>query len=187
MSIFFTSDTHFGHNRGFMYEPRGFHSIEEHDKEIIRKWNEVVSPEDTVYLLGDLMLNDNEHGMECLKRLNGNIKIIWGNHDTDTRKALYETLPNVEILGYATVVKIDKYHFYLCHYPTYTSNLENGAPLSQHMINLYGHTHQHGSNFYHDIPFMYHIGLDSHNNYPVSFEQVIIDIKNEVNTCYAML
>ena len=186
MSVFFTSDTHFGHDRGFLWGPRGFNSINEHDEEVIRRWNEVVSPDDTVYLLGDVMLNDNEHGIECLKRLNGNIKLIFGNHDTDTRKALYATLPNVEILGYATMIKIDKFHFYISHYPSYTSNLENGAPLSQHVINLYGHTHQK-DNFYQNIPFMYHVGPDSHNCYPVSFEQIIIDIKNEVNACYAML
>ena len=29
--IFVTSDTHFGHDRGFLYEPRGFENIQEHD------------------------------------------------------------------------------------------------------------------------------------------------------------
>ena len=79
MSVFFTSDTHFGHDRGFLWAPRGFESSQEHDEEVIRRWNEVVGPEDTVYLLGDLMLNDNEHGIECLKRLNGHINILYGN------------------------------------------------------------------------------------------------------------
>ena len=41
--------------------------------------------------------------------------------------------------------------------------------------------------FYQDIPFMYHVGPDSHNCYPVCFEQIIVDIKNKVNECYAML
>ena len=54
------------------------------------------------------------------------------------------------------------------------------------MIGLYGHTHQK-SNFYQDIPFMYHVGLDSHDCYPVSFEQIIIDIRNKIGECYAML
>ena len=182
MSVFFTSDTHFGHNREFLYAPRGFESIQEHDEEIIQRWNEVVGQEDTVYVLGDLMLNDNEHGMECLRRLNGHINILYGNHDTDIRKNLYATLPNATILDYATVIKINKYQFYLSHYPSYTSNLENDAPLSQHLINLYGHTHQK-TNFFQDIPFMYHVGLDSHDCYPVCFEQIIIDIKNKISEC----
>ena len=186
MSVFFTSDTHFGHDRGFLYEPRGFSSIQEHDEEVIRRWNEVVTSEDTVYVLGDLMLNDNAHGIECLKRLNGQIHICYGNHDTDTRKRLYDELSNVVIHRYSDMIKIDKFTFYLSHYPSYTSNLENGAPLSQHVINLYGHTHQK-TKFYQNIPFMYHVGLDAHNCYPVSFEEIIADIRNEVNTCYSML
>ena len=79
-----------------------------------------------------------------------------------------------------------KYHFYMSHYPTMTSNLDNDAPLSQHIINLFGHTHQK-NNFYNDIPFMYHVGLDSHNCYPVSAEQVLEDIRAKVQECKDML
>ena len=78
--IWFTSDTHFGHQKEFLWAPRGFNSIEEHDEMIIHNWNEVVGPNDDVYHLGDVMLNDNEHGLECLKRLNGKIHITIGNH-----------------------------------------------------------------------------------------------------------
>ena len=87
---------------------------------------------------------------------------------------------------YATVIKYGKYSFYLSHYPTLTSNLENSASLSQHVINLFGHTHQMG-NFYNDIPFMYHVGMDSHNCTPVNIDQVIEDIKKEVQVCYKQL
>ena len=34
-NIYITSDLHFGHQQSFLYEPRGFNSIEEHDKVII--------------------------------------------------------------------------------------------------------------------------------------------------------
>lgn len=185
MAIFFTSDLHFSHDRGFLYEPRGFNSIEEMNETVINNWNSVVSNEDTVYILGDLILNDNEKGIECLNRLNGIKKFVIGNHDTDTRVQLYQD-NGLECLGYATVIKYEKYHFYLSHYPTYSSNLEKDDRLTQHMINLYGHTHQK-TNFYQDIPFMYHCGLDSHNNYPVSIDQIIEDIKNKINECKEML
>ena len=39
------------------------------------------------------MLGDNAEGMNILKQLNGIIHIILGNHDTDSRIALYQTLP----------------------------------------------------------------------------------------------
>ena len=34
--IYLTSDTHFCHNKDFLYEPRGFQSIEEHDEAIVK-------------------------------------------------------------------------------------------------------------------------------------------------------
>lgn len=181
--IFFTSDLHFGHDRGFLYEPRGFSSIKEHDEIVITRWNEVVSPEDDVYILGDLMLNDNDHGVECIKRLNGKLHIIYGNHDSDTRKGFYDELGIVH--EWADVIKYKKYHFYISHYPTFTGNLE-AESLHQHAINLYGHTHQK-SNFYQDIPFMYHVGLDSHDNRPVLIDDILEEIKKKVYECKEML
>ena len=102
--IFLTSDLHFGHDRGFLYEPRGFDNIGDHDETVIQNWNSVVSEDDDVYILGDLMLNDNAHGIECIKRLNGHLHIIYGNHDTDARKKIYDEL-DAEIIGWATMLK----------------------------------------------------------------------------------
>ena len=185
--IWLTSDTHFCHDREFVYGPRGFTNIEDMCEAIVERWNSVVKPEDIVYHLGDIMLNDNVKGMEFLKRLNGQIYIMRGNHDTNTRVNLYTEAPNVFDCGdYARVIKYGKYHFYLSHYPTMTSNLENNAHISEHIINLYGHTHQM-DNFYQDIPFMYHVGMDSHDCYPVDLDTVIEDIKTKVNECKAQL
>ena len=40
--IWFTSDLHFGHDREFLWGPRGFENIQEHDAVIFEKWNSVV-------------------------------------------------------------------------------------------------------------------------------------------------
>ena len=186
-NIFFTSDTHFCHDRGFVYEPRGFKNIDEMNAAIVERWNSVVKPEDTVYHLGDAMLNDNTLGSELIEKLNGHIIMIRGNHDTNNRLLIYEGLKNVDDCGkWADLVKCGKYTFYLSHFPTNTSNLEKDAHLSQHIINLYGHTHQK-TNFYNDIPYMYHVGVDSHNCYPVSVDQIIEDIKEKIAECQSML
>ena len=74
--IYVTSDLHFSHNKEFLYKPRGFNSIEEHDEQIIKNWNEIITDEDEVYILGDLMLNDNEGGIRKLQQLKGKIHII---------------------------------------------------------------------------------------------------------------
>ena len=67
--------------------------------------------------------------------------------------------------------------FYLSHYPTITDNFDD--TVRSHIINLFGHTHQL-TNFFNDNPYMYHVGLDSHNMYPVSIEQIIKDIEKKV-------
>lgn len=184
--IFLTSDTHFGHDREFLWGPRGFTNSQEHDEAVIKNWNETVSPDDIVYHLGDLMLGDNAHGIECVERLNGHIKLIRGNHDTDARWKLYGTLPNVELIGWADVIKYKKYNFYLSHHPTLTSNLEKAPHLRMHLINLYGHTHQMGK-FYQDMPFMFHVGLDSNDNRPILLDDAIELMKEETKRCIALL
>lgn len=184
--IFITSDTHFGHDREFLFGPRGFTSIEEHDQEVIRRWNSVVGPDDVVYHLGDVMLNDNAHGMECLRQLNGQIKIVPGNHDTDNRLKLYVQLENIEVMPMAILLKYQKYNFYLSHHPTLTSNLEKAPYLRMHLINLYGHTHQQGK-FFQDMPFMFHVGMDSNNCTPVLLDDAIQMMKDETQKCIDML
>ena len=54
MSIFFIADTHFGDERILRYENRLFESVDKMNSEIIKKWNERVKDDDSVYLLGDV-------------------------------------------------------------------------------------------------------------------------------------
>ena len=139
-----------------------------------------------MYHLGDVMLGDNAYGIGCLEQLNGKIKIIPGNHDTTTRLSLYKLLDNVEVLGLAEMIKYKKYNFYLSHHPTLTSNLEKAPYLRMHLINLYGHTHQQ-KQFYNDIPFMFHVGMDSNNCTPVLLDDAIELMKKETQKCIDML
>lgn len=184
--IYFTSDLHIGHNRGFMYEPRGFDNIYDHDQTLIKNWNAIITDEDEVYILGDIMLNDNEYGCKIFNQLCGIKHIILGNHDTDTRIELYKNLRGVvEILDAKRNFKYGKYHFALSHEPWFTANLEKES-LKRCLINLYGHTHQK-TNFYNDIPFMYHVGLDSHDMRPVEIEIIIADCEAKVKECKEML
>lgn len=78
-----------------------------------------------------------------------------------------------------------KYHFYMSHFPTLTGNLEKES-LKQMTLNLYGHTHQN-SNFYEDRPYMYHVGVDSHDGYPVSLDKIIEEMNDKVEECKGFL
>ena len=56
--IYLISDTHFNHNKDFVYKARGFNSIEEMNEKIIENWNSVVTDEDTIYVLGDVIMGE---------------------------------------------------------------------------------------------------------------------------------
>ena len=184
-NIFVTSDSHYGHNREFIWKVRGFNSIDEMNEAYVARWNEIVTDEDDVYVCGDLMLGDTSN-IEYLKRLNGKIHIVLGNHDTATREKMYRELPNVvEIAEVGIRLKYKKHHFVLTHFPMLTGNLEKES-LKQMTLNLFGHTHQ-TSNFYNDMPFMYHVGVDSHNGYPVSLDDVIEEMYAKVKECKEFL
>jgi len=122
------------------------------------------------------MLNDNDHGMKCISRLNGHIYLILGNHDTNGRVLLYEQCPNIDEIVFAKEIKIGKNYFFLCHYPVVTANYDDDKPWAKHLINLHGHTH-FTEKFYDNNPYMYNVGLDAHNNYPVEINEIIADIK----------
>jgi len=184
-NIYITSDLHFSHDREFVYKPRGFSNIYEMNKAIVERWNNIVQPDDIVYVLGDIMLNDNEQGLKLLKSLKGEIHIVLGNHDTATREALYKNCENVVEVALAARLKYKGYHFFMTHYPCLTGNLEKES-LKQCTCNLYGHTHQ-TTNFYQDIPFVYHVGVDSHNCTPVHIDQIIEDMNKKVKECVEML
>lgn len=177
--IYFTSDLHFGHDKPFLYESRGFRTIYEHDIALVSNWNSIVNHNDDVYILGDIMLNDNEQGIKNFKALNGRKHIIIGNHDTNARVELYKQCHNTEVLGYAIPFKYHKYNFFLSHYPSYTNNYDSDKPLKARVINLCGHYHTQDK--YDDMArnmLSYHIELDAHNNTPVPINTIIEDIKS---------
>ena len=181
--IWFTSDTHFYHEQDFLYKPRGFQNTEEMNEAIIERWNSVVKEGDTVYHLGDVVMGHYDANILC--RLNGLIRFIRGNHDTVNKiSGIYEagrrahkswayydtTFPTSEL------IKFGKISLFLCHYPVLTANFDE-KHFSQHVIGLHGHTHQKGNWLFPDNPFLYHVGMDSHNCYPVHIDEVITDIR----------
>ena len=52
---------------------------------MIRKWNDVVTSEDTVYVVGDFGLSDSkEETTRVCQMLNGKKILVMGNHDTNS-------------------------------------------------------------------------------------------------------
>lgn len=182
--IYFTADWHLNHNRDFIYKLRGFDNVEEMNQAIMERHNKIVDQLDTVYVLGDLCLggaDSLDRNKQLIEQMNGRLTIILGNHDAPARIKMYNDCKNVEKVMYADMLHYKKYHFYLSHYPTITTNFDGDKPLKARTLNLYGHTHQ-CINFYFDCPYNYHVGVDSHNCEPVSIDTVIGDIKTYYNT-----
>ena len=172
--IWLSADLHFGHNKPFIYEKRGFNDIHEMNETILNNFRSVVKPEDDLYLLGDLYLGSLNKVIHYLLGLPGKIHIVYGNHDTLSRQKFYGQMPNVvEVMGYSNILKYNKQSIYLSHYPTITDNYP-GFPK---VINFFGHTHQK-TNQYRDYTQMYHVGVDSHNCFPVNIDEALSEIKS---------
>lgn len=147
---------------------------------IIENWNSVVKPEDIVYNLGDSIMSDNEKGVELYKKLNGTSFMIWGNHCTDNKKNLLAEHCHIAGGWYAYQIKYNKMTIYMSHYPTLTANYDDRY-FSQHVLALHGHTHQQTNFLNPSNPFMYHVGIDSHNCTPVHIDEVITEIRQRWN------
>lgn len=80
--IFFTSDLHFGHENVIRFDNRPFNTVAEMDEEMIKRWNAKVGKGDIVYILGDFIWKAaTNEAVSIIRRLNGQIILIKGNHD----------------------------------------------------------------------------------------------------------
>ena len=171
--IYLTSDWHFCHDREFLYKPRGFDSVYDMNKAIIERHNEIVKPEDDVYVLGDCMLNNDELGLDCIKQLNGHLHLIRGNHDSDNRMGAYRSCWNVVEVCEGKFLNYKKYHFYLSHFPCITTNDDFDKPLKARTLNICGHSHT--SDIWADANkgMIFHCEMDTNDCRPWSIDEII--------------
>jgi calcineurin-like phosphoesterase family protein len=169
--IWFTSDLHFCHHNILSYEPdsRPFNTIEEMNETLVQKWNENVSAEDTVYVLGDLSMGRVEVAIEYIKRLNGKIILIRGNHDTPKRVEAYKEI-GIEVHDIFYLPYKGRY-FILCHFPIANEEfIRMVIEDNSEVVNLYGHVHSNAPVGYKDGT--YHVGVDTNRLAPISIEQI---------------
>lgn len=133
---FVISDTHFGHTNSWEKfkladgSPlRPFTSTEEMDETMIERWNAKVKPQDTVYHLGDVVIN--QKSLHLVSRLNGRKILVRGNHDIFKDKQYYDV--GFEQL-HGVRVFVDK--FILSHIP-----LHPDCVTERFKVNVHGHLH----------------------------------------------
>lgn len=188
--IWFISDTHFSHARIIELSNRPFGSVEEMNEEIVRRWNEVVAPEDEVFHLGDVALGPIAESLPIVSRLNGTINLITGNHDRPfppmqkgrEDKIAHWTQTYLDA-GFISVYPSDALMiggqtFRLSHFP-YDGDSHEGERFVEYRLPDDGtpliHGHTHSNEFVTRSragTLQFHVGVDAHDFRPVSETQI---------------
>lgn len=170
MKTFITSDIHFSHKNIIKFCPdsRPFESIEEMNSTIIQRWNDTVSPNDKVYILGDLSFASVDDTYKLISSLNGNLNLIKGNHDrildSGKIKSLFHTFREYD------EIKYNDQNIVLFHFPIHSWNKKHYGS-----IHLHGHTHANKLN----PPIsgrIKDVGMDGNNLYPYDLDLIIEDL-----------
>lgn len=178
--VYFTSDLHFYHKNIIKYSPsfRDFKDTDEMNEKLIELWNSVVTPEDTVYNLGDLSMAANtKKVIEVAKRLNGKHFLILGNHDYPIKSDREKLMEMIKDDGNKLFEDIRDYKFLtfpgvqiaLSHYP-----MAGWEGMQQGSIMLHGHLHDYISEVKGKI---LNVGFDLHGKL-LSLNEVLDFVKD---------
>lgn len=168
-NIFVTSDTHFNHSNFLNFTDengkkiRPFSDVNEMNECMIERWNSVVKPGDKIYHLGDVYFGSQVEADVILSRLNGQKRLIVGNHDCIYGKGnilqkhfkkiyMWRMMPEHGIL--------------MSHVPVHQSTLRENRFKQKSMTNIHGHIHQNNSP---DGPYR-NVSVERCNYFPLSIE-----------------
>jgi calcineurin-like phosphoesterase family protein len=190
--IYFWGCTHVFHKKDFIWQKRGYSSMEEHAEAIRNKINSTCTEHDILFHLGDGFLNSSIEQVEpYLHSLKPKIQYILGNHESSITKLyrkyrdyqyghLINFNENTEIypLTYKSITfwgnylecYINKREFVLSHFPFKVFNSSaRGA--------LHCHSHCHGG-LPSSLPdakegLILDVGVDVFSERPVSLDKVL--------------
>lgn len=136
-NTWFTADTHFGHPGILRHQENRssrWKTTQEMDEGLIEAWNSRVGRKDFVFHLGDFFWRSADEALEILRRLNGHIFLVPGNHDsTATREKVRKKFLAVSPIMEKT---IEGQPLVLCHYAMRTWNRAHHGAWQ-----LFGHSH----------------------------------------------
>lgn len=190
--IFFSSDHHFYHNNIIRYCDRPFSSVEEMNESMIVSWNAVVSPDDTVFYLGDFSMAFRP--VETITpRLNGRKILIPGNHDfchSSHKKSRniddqIKWIKKYNDCGWEVSKEyVDEFNngpFYrMCHLPyaedgdVFGTKYDKYRPVDMYQgVLLCGHVHEKWKTKESSLgSLMINVGVDVNNFTPISSDQI---------------
>ena len=180
--VWFTSDTHFGHENIIRFCNRPFKNAEEMNSKLIRRWRETVPEDGIVFHLGDFAHGSSRLWNDILCTLTGRKYLILGNHDMKSirqgfmsRFELVTQQMTIRVGGQAIVLN---HNPFLCYGGSYRD-----------VWQLFGHVHSGpASNTGLDhprlkmlFPLQYDVGVDNNSFRPVSFAEVKAKIEAQVS------
>ncbi len=133
--IYYTADQHFGHSNIIGLCNRPYNDIAEMDETLIMNWNSVVSADDVVYILGDLVFRSDKHASYYIERLNGVKHLVIGNHD-------HKWIKNCNLqkyfasVSYYLEIKDNERRVALSHYP-----MLSWGGAARGALHVHGHIH----------------------------------------------
>lgn len=157
-NIFVWSDLHLGHDKEFLWKPRGFNSVEEHDLAIKQRWQSNLNDESIIFILGDIMFGHNaeQRLLEFFNEVPFKICFLMaGNHSAGFKQLIQQSNDDLELwidpVDETKVVQfipnyIEAYigglFYVMSHYPILSAN---GQGKDSFGGMLHGHCH---SNLY---------------------------------------
>jgi calcineurin-like phosphoesterase family protein len=150
---FFTADEHYNHNKEWLWGPRGFNNVKDHDLGMIDNHNSVVTKNDITIHAGDFAFAKKEIVYkDYVRNLNGNHIFIKGSHDRWLKSAheIYQK-------------NFDDNYIVVCHYC-----MRTWARSHYNSWHLYGHSHGRLS----PIGKSWDIGVDNNEYFPVSLDEI---------------
>jgi len=180
---YFTSDTHFGHEPILTFCQRPFLDIRHMGEVLVKNINTIVTPKDTLYLLGDVSFYSKDRTCGIIASINCPVVLIKGNHDHSSR---VKGVPYAEVFDELDIQLSNKQIVTLSHFPYYIGDGKDRTetrkdkyldrrPIDVGLWLLHGHTHS-PVRVRRELR-MLHVGVDAWNYGPISEEDVIVQLK----------
>jgi calcineurin-like phosphoesterase family protein len=139
MTDFITSDIHFGHKNIMSFCPvtraRFNGDVDYMNEQIIREWNQKVTPHDHTYILGDVSFTNVEKTVGFMNRLNGTKTLIKGNHDAKLVKTKEFRDCFVDVMDYHSI-NVNGVKIVMFHYP-----ISEWDQMHRGAVHFHGHVH----------------------------------------------
>ena len=163
--VWFIGDTHFWHKNIIEYCNRPFRNVEEMNEQLIQNWNNTISKQDKVFMVGDFALGNRARLIEIGQRLNGRKTLILGNHDHESKGAYYEA--GFEYVSKYPIIFNDRY--IISHKPQF---IQSDGIYS----NIFAHVHDNPE--YTDCsPRSFCVSAERINYTPIEFNEILKRMK----------